>query len=308
MPFHPTCFEIFAHASRKRTGHVDVNGLMGWRKLESDYRSNLEFPYHFAVRNGVEDWEHTPGNEWLATNPIIVPGLRPLLWSAVQDLHPASCPLETLPSVLTTKNCSLEATRRPIAFSKDPFTSLPRELSDDILGYLDPVDVASLRLASCIEFLPILHWRRLLEKEMPWLWEIWDPAEPSFWVTVSHHGLKDALKRCEQAHLDSSEQQTLYRNVIQEEMPDLWEAWISDNPWLDEIPSFDIKTYLAPKTGASKTPHMLPQTGTNWCRVYYEVKKNLEDLKGLQNRERIWADVEEILRRISEHRREGRIV
>lgn len=45
----------------------------------------------------------------------------------------------------------------------------------------------------------------------------------------------------------------------------------------------------------------------NWCRIYCEAKIHWDELKGLRNRQRIWADIEENLRRVDEYRREDRI-
>lgn len=258
---------------------------MGWRNLESDYDTDSQFPRHPAVYNGrQQEWNHEPGDEWLAANPVLIPGLDTLLWSAAQH------------QIADTDRAS----------SKDPLAKVPRELADAIVSFLDPVDVASLRLASCARYLPISDWKPRLEIDMPWLWEVWDNSKPSIWVTISHAELEVAVKKMEQADEDHFNNQREYKGVIQEEMPELWEAWINHNSWLNQVPSSDWRTYLAPQS-ARESPKTLPQAGTNWCRIYYEVGKNCAGLKGLQNRKRIWTDLEEILRRISNYRSTGRI-
>ena len=45
----------------------------------------------------------------------------------------------------------------------------------------------------------------------------------------------------------------------------------------------------------------------NWYELYCTLKSSLKYLKGLENRRRIWRDLEEIVRRIEEYRAEGKI-
>ncbi len=109
----------------------------------------------------------------------------------------------------------------PIYASNDPVAKLPLELSDAILDLLDPIDTAGLRLASCAQYLLISKWRAQLEKEMPWLQQVWDDVEPSLWATVTHAELKAAIKRMEHAPSFFHEQHSMYRNIIQEGMPEI---------------------------------------------------------------------------------------
>lgn len=93
MPFHPTCFEIFTRVSRLRNNRIDIHGLTEWRRLESNYEVDRDFPRHEAVKwlDWDEWWCHKPGDEWLAANPVLVPWLPSLLRSAV---HGDGKPLE----------------------------------------------------------------------------------------------------------------------------------------------------------------------------------------------------------------------
>ncbi len=63
---------------------------------------------------------------------------------------------------------------------------------------------------------------------------------------------------------------------------------LEDMPWLFEVKDLDVAKI-------------------NWYDCYCRVKSNWKDLKGLQNRRRIWRDVEEIVRRIENYRNEGKI-
>lgn len=281
MPFHPTCFEIFTRVSRTRTASIDVVGLIGWRKLESGYETNASFPHHQTVKEcGQQEWHHRPGDEWLAANPVVVPGLAGVLRLAVKES-----------SAFATDH----AKGRP--GSEDPFSRFPREIADAILELLSPVEVAALRLAGCARFLSIESWYPLLKEDMPWLWEVWDTTLPSFWATSTVSALSAETKRKEELE----RQWLAARSVIQQEMPELVETWAIENPRETGM------SYAVCGNEGLKEAMVLPKDGTNWCRVFYEVKVNWEALKGLQNRERIWEDIEEIFRRIDDYRDEGRI-
>ena len=272
MPFHPTCFEVFSHASRLRNQRIDLQGLAGWREFESNYYSS--FPHSISVRKAADQqWIHAAGDEWLAANPVVVPLLPSLLRSTIHGLG----------EPLDDKSPSIN----------DPFTSLPQEICDIILNLLCPTDVASLRLALCATHLPIAYWRGILQEEMPWLWEVWDDAEPSFWATTSVSAILLAKKRRETAETLLSEQRT----IIQEEIPEIYEAWCRDHALRDEDYCVEKQPYTI----------QLPPDRTNWCRLYYEIKTHWEELKGLQNRQRIWTDVVKILERIQKYRDEGKL-
>lgn len=281
IPFHPTCFEIYTRASRLRTASNDVAGLVGWRILESDYDTDRAFPRHEAVKRSREqEWLHQPGSEWLAANPVVVPGFSWIL----------------RPAVSASNGCATDAPPGRTV-SEDPLSKLLREIADIIIEMLSPVDVAALRLAGCARFLAIENWYRSLGEEMPWLWEVWDTALPSLWATTTVSALSVEMERKNK----TEKRRLAARDVIEQEMPELLENWDMDNAKeLDE-------SYATCGKEALKEITVLPKYKTNWCRVYYEVKTNWDALKGLQNRKRIWRDVEEILRRITEYRDEGRI-
>ena len=286
MPFHPTCFEIYIRASRLRAGGIDVNGLAGWHRQQSDYESNWKFSrrYPAVVRGREQSWNHYRGDEWLAANPVLIPGLPSFLHSTLRQSQSS---VEKYPT------------------QKDPFAKLPRELNDAVFKLLSPVDIASLRLASYATHLPLVHWRQVIQEDMPWLWEIWDKEKPSFWVTTSFSALKAEQKRKE----ETEEQRQRYRTVIGEDMPEIWDIMCQDRPWLTE--EYAVGPGASYANLGDSVPDLSAITsaeGINWCRLYYELKSHWEELKGLKNRQRIWEDVEEILRRIGKYREEGKIV
>lgn len=109
------------------------------------------------------------------------------------------------------REAALEEVLTDTSVAQDPFNKLPRELSDLIISLLDPLDVTSLRLASCALHLPLSDWQHILINDIPWLWELRDDAAPSFWATFSvsdiDTGIKrsmdsdDAVRRSQEAHL-----------------------------------------------------------------------------------------------------------
>lgn len=127
-------------------------------------------------------------------------------------------------------------------------------------------------------------------------WEVWDTVLPSFWATTTVSTLSAEMRKKEEAE----RQRVASRKIIQQELPKIAEIWDIDHAKGD-------MSYAACGNEGMKETMVRPKDGTNWCRVYYEVKMNWKKLKGLHNRERIWRDIEEILRRIDKYRGEGSI-
>lgn len=71
---------------------------------------------------------------------------------------------------------------------------------------------------------------------------------------------------------------SLFRRLLLEDMPWLWEA------------------------------KELPMGNTDFHRLYMMVKFCWMNIKGLQNRKRIWKDISEVVTRIEKYRRQGKIV
>ena len=291
MPFHPTCFEIYSRASRLRFGFVDANGLAGWRILDP-----IKFLHHPAVRRGEEQWWiHNPGDAWLAANPVLVPGLPALLESALSE---------------ATSKISNPELQQKDDFDEDPFSNLPKELVDSILDFLAPVDTASLRLAGCIQYLPLSHWQDVFQKDMPWIWEMWDDVKPSFWATVCFGAMRAEKEKREVICQSLQEQQLLHEAVLVDEMPGIWEDYKRDHPLLQVDPTSLTSVLFSdiPELSKYEGIDIQHNNGTNWCRAFYEISKHGEELKGIRNRKRIWEAVEEIIRRIKMYREQNQIV
>ena len=82
------------------------------------------------------------------------------------------------------------------------------------------------------------------------------------------------------------------RSVLEQEMPEVVETLEM------EYPQKADKSDAVCGNEGLKEIMLLQKEERNWCRVYYEIKMSWKALKGLPNRERIWKEVEDILRRI----------
>lgn len=289
MPFHPTCFEIFKHLSRREFNRVDVNGLMSWWKIENTFKDAYDFPRHEDVTTAsCQHWDHYRGAEYLAANPVYVPGLDSLLCSAISADPSFSVEMGAFSGDL----CQAKSG----SYSNDPFLQLPQELRFSVISHLSSPEIAHLRQCSRAFYqLPISLWHHLLVEEQPWLWEAYANSSPSFWTLVTARQLQ-----ARQAAKDVYENQLqIYRNVIKSEMPELLDNWIRAEPAYEEV---------AEPLEVPKLPVLLPKEKTNWYLVYKNLTVHGKEMKGLRNRRRIWKDVAEIVRRIAKYRDEGRIV
>jgi hypothetical protein len=267
---------------------------MGWYYYEHDYRDVYSFPHHPDVKSSASQfWQHTQGLEYLAANPLFVPALDPILRSIVVS-----------DSTFNSQVGAFVATEAvPARVSKDILNTLPEELRLEVLAYLPSKDIANLRLAShTFRQLPVLLWRRLIREEMPWLWEVWTEDEPFKWATVSFDQLKQ----------DATEKQVLeeelasMRAIVEQELPELVEAWEESERALIPIrPDVQVESHAQVLRSMA---WKLPPRKINWFALYTLITRQWKDLKGLHNRARIWKAVEEIIRRIKKYRTEGKIL
>lgn len=154
---------------------------------------------------------------------------------------------------------------------EDPFTLLPAELSLQILTHLPSSSIASLRLSSrAFRQLPQTLFHHLLRTELPWLWEASLPSSSTSDITFPYSFWTS------KTHSDFAQNT---RDVYS--------------------PSKDYRPI--------PVPDVLPPHQTNWYMLYLEIKRNWNELLGLRNRERIWMDCEEIVRRIATYREAGQI-
>lgn len=145
--------------SMQRFGIVDIDGLWRLRMTKSDWPRFAGFDERKDVISVGEQWyRHMPGTEYLAANPVKVPALTKLIQSVPEAFD------DVVFDQLVTSTTA-----------QDPFQALSPELRIMLLDMLAPKDVANLRLCSkTFCQLPQSYFRRLIEREMPWVWELHD--------------------------------------------------------------------------------------------------------------------------------------
>ena len=229
MPFHPACLEVYRRVSQFRFGSFNVNDLCKWRLLEGSCRFKIEPKFYSdpALRRARcgEQHCHLPGDEWLAANPLYVPALPRILQNAVYENAASFDPSN---SAFPTRRDGARSNSR-IAETRDSFHILPQEVLLLIVKTLRSPDIGALRLASrSFTHLPILLWKQLLRREMPWLWEVRNHSLPYKWAAISVSDIKTEEERIHEAADELRNLQRLHRRVIQEEMPEYWEQYCMD--------------------------------------------------------------------------------
>lgn len=293
MPFHTACFDIFSRLSRQRFGRVNLNYLMEWWGLGGSEEDFEKRNNHEDVKKGQEQcWDHSPGAEYLAANPLYVPGLPSILHTAIRD-DPRFSPQQGTFAVADAHHSLVNPS--------DRFQTLSQELKLMIVDRLDSQDIANLRLSSrAFRQLPLALFYRLIRREMPWLFEVWDPEPPLFWTALTE---KDISAEEEKWQSTMSNKVHYYRDVIHDEMPELWNDWVAAEPEKEQLCLWRKRALEK----VSKNHVSLPQEKIDWYQLYYGIRKHWNDLKGLQNRERIWKEVGDIVNQIAEYRDQGMI-
>ncbi|EKV06411.1 hypothetical protein PDIG_77780 [Penicillium digitatum PHI26] len=278
MPFHPWCFDIFCRQSKVQFQCVNASGLMAWRNAEFDWGAVESFPRAEEVKSSQEQWwSHQPGTEYLVANPLYIPGLPEILLKATKkegkcDLHDSYDEIKS----------SQSATSRSIPFHNsqvDLFSFLPAEIRLMIIDHLRANDITSLCIASrAFTELPNSVWYRLVRRELPWLWEAWDESEcihsPSLWTSVTTKEIKSIIRA-----------RNTYAKALCED-------------FFTEQAAERVAEYRFPLSVIMPDQVKLHHENTDWCRVLVQIHLNWDKLKGLRNRQRIWMDVEEVVRRI----------
>ncbi|KAL2005539.1 hypothetical protein VTN00DRAFT_2750 [Thermoascus crustaceus] len=180
MPFHPACFEIFKRVCLRKLGFVDIDGLWRVRDLRGlfEYSMGCGFP-PLSVRQYAfddEKWHHKPGTEYLAANPVDIPGFQELLNHLSDSEDTSKEPNHQAPSPGAPSHSQSHSALT--TSGTDIFSTLPPELLTEILWSLSARDIANLRLASrSFRTLPPILFKHLIRTEMPYFWEI-DGLDP----------------------------------------------------------------------------------------------------------------------------------
>ncbi|KAK7184551.1 hypothetical protein DPSP01_012858 [Paraphaeosphaeria sporulosa] len=299
MPFHPWCFEVFKRTSMLEHGTIDAGGLTSWWLEEATADRVFEARNHSDVSQcKAQEWDHWKGTEYLAANPLYVPKLRDILRQVIST-QPGFSPRNSAFAI--SQGTTPDA-------SKDMFVRLPTELQLEVLDHLLSKDIASLRLASrAFRYLPISYFQKLLNRQMPWLWEARPtPTTPnhlpySFWATVTAGEAEIKLQETQKG-IDSLNE---YVQIVSKEMPELKDVLEEALP--AEIQSFLDAQQSKVENDEDRRPFFLPPDRTDYHLLYVLIKRHWNELRGLQNRKRIWKECECIGRRISRMRNKGKI-
>lgn len=282
VPFHTTCFDIFTRLSRQRFGYVNFEALGLWI-FDTIHLVDIDSVDPNVRKSATQFWKHSKGCEYLAANPLFIPRLAPILRAAV-DEDPNFAP----------SNGAFEVPFH--SESCDVFSNLPVELRLQTLSYLASADIANLRLASrTFRQLPILLWRQLLLKEMPFLWEVWSNDIPYIWATTTYD---DAVKYDE----EEDEIGLWCRRagaIIRDNLPEIFDAWDADVTKM-----WSQRAHFREAGQAAALEEIvtgLPPFNTNWYKLYLEITKNWKELKGLQNRRRIWKDIGVVVKQLDRY-------
>jgi hypothetical protein len=270
--FHPYCLEMYRRVLTLRICGADLFDVAEWIA-----RRHNDIPYHDSVphrhpavdRGGHELWwYHKAGDEFLVADPLHVPGLSALFEAAKRpqlDFDAQDSPFG--------KEAEMPAT------PGDPFDRLPKELRDMVLEDLGSKDIASLRVASRgFRHLPYTLWHGLMKKEMPWIWEAWtDRPYPFMSRTtekelIAHDETINGLVQAAEALPPGSEQRLFHEERIAHDEAEFCK---------------------------SHPVEQLDRLHNDWYYLYSELRREWKNIKGLQNRERIWKAAEFVIRRIA---------
>ncbi|KAL4908050.1 hypothetical protein BDW74DRAFT_115300 [Aspergillus multicolor] len=132
-----------------------------------------------------------------------------------------------------------------------------------VVDHLTSKDIHNLRVAFPSTSPDLLNttWKRMLQEDMPWVWEPWSSEPPYFWATVTQQGVE---KHCKQ---DSVSGHTINVNKR-----------ISNPPWAWKVP---------------------PLSTTVWRRLYDDLKRETLNIRGLRKRRRIWGNLEEAVKGVT---------
>lgn len=308
MPFHPTCFEIFTRVSQLRLGSIDIEGLATWRRYNSSLWDH-ELPHHPAVQRAIKEdhWSHIRGDEFLAANPVLVPALP----SVFDDAMEADPTFSIRDSAFKVSSQDIGLPTQHSQASSDPFNALPHEIIYQLLCKLPFKDIARLRLVSrAFRHLPISLFRHIIQTEMPFLWEVFDNTSPSLWAIHTASSFQNCKVRPLHLAGQLRDEQDRYRSIIKTEMPEVWESYKENQPWLNINPVLLAEEAERELRRLHQERVPLPRFDAkkmNWYKLYCGIVNRWDELKGLQNRKRIWAGMEEVVKLIEGYHKNNTI-
>ncbi|RAH78375.1 F-box domain protein [Aspergillus japonicus CBS 114.51] len=165
LPFHWCCFEILTHALTGSTDTKKVNLEVLYNVMSplcNMKSSALDLSYGEDIQRAQgRYWECTPGVEYCATHPTDTPALP----AYIQTNMESNSKLKIASAEIDLRG------RRPAS----PFGKLPLELVHQICMFLPSEDLKSLAQASLSVHLVTqdnLFWKKFMQWDMPWFWEL----------------------------------------------------------------------------------------------------------------------------------------
>jgi hypothetical protein len=296
LPLHPWCLEVYIRASFDGRGKVDVDGLGEWWEQADEFGEVDRIPRAMGLEECAgQYWSHVQGKEFVIMDPLQDAKLVGILRDAVE----LSDSFDPTTSAFATREDSAMDPKNDTS-TNDPFLSLPPEILQHLLTYLPASSIGALRQSSrALTHIPISFFYHLLRKDFPWIWEAdleTSKALPKYskWTGVV---IKEAAREPEgeiieppgEVDSDAGEEDT----DAAEDAAAAATATLTDDG-------------VAGSNESSKDdyrqPPVLPRFQTNWFKLYAALKKNGKEIPGLRNRERIWRDCGEIMKKIDEMR------
>ena len=276
IPIHSTCYSIFSRISLRKSGHVDIDGLAALWHRKACGGCGFQGLHHDPVIRDLKEnfWVHRPGTEYLASNPVDIPGFKLTMMGiysekprgdgvfATRDSTGAGSGMISMSKAKEMGSRGLRRRRNPT----DPFSVLAPELKNKILASLSPGEIAALRLSSrSFRQLPKQIFKSFIMEEMPWFWEIDE--------------IRSAVERD-------------YAESFREEFGGLEDLEMLEGVMLGEWLRF-VRERLEGRV-----------MDVNWLEVYKQLKVMERGCLGVRNRKRVWGVVEEVVGMIEEVRRE----
>ncbi|KAH7549011.1 hypothetical protein BM1_10784 [Bipolaris maydis] len=259
LPVHSYCLDMYAKASYRRLGHVDLHDIWLWREMCSNparfgFADEVNSPYPgIGKTNEIDPFSHHAGNEWMVANPMEIPGL-----------------------------------------AKSPLFKLPVELLDNIFAFLDDLGVSAI-VATCGTFRRHAQplYRRRVIRDMSWFWEVPEgrpyPASPDWAVTWEPCNPPSLVPPELPLGLETRKAETEIWAQITADDPNM-----SDVGRTVQLVNFDFRRGVEgwicslPPNGHQHT------TDVNWVHLWHSLTPEKTPLSGIRNRVRIWRQCERI--------------
>ncbi|KAF5617233.1 uncharacterized protein FTJAE_12755 [Fusarium tjaetaba] len=289
--------------SRNFRGYVDLNGLWHWREMRNlppaygvddripeRIRKQIHLPQLERARQQWDwPWCHISGDEWLAANPVEIPGISRVLESCMKDLN--------------IKGYTEQTTR---------LLALPAETIQHTLSFLDITDLDNAaRTCRAMFKLAQPIFRKYVVRDMPWLWEVlenneypasrdclptWDPLCP---LDVPPPTLPVRLE-------SEEEEEERWVPIILEdpEMEPVYEATKTINdqrrkeitaPYHQRLKALEKDWHSFRRNVEAWMHGKSERRDMNWRRVWLLFNPATTPLPGIRNRARIWKDCESIM-------------